>query len=94
MGDMTITYPLKNVVKLFALAWICHGHVIHPPINAVKKAPRWMFNHFGAKNAKSFEEAIELVEMLVPRVASPKANAQKNLAARFSHRSTMAVGSQ
>lgn len=32
-------YPDKNVVKLFALAWIFHGAVAHPPTIAVMKAP-------------------------------------------------------
>jgi len=35
------------------------------------KAPRRMLRYLGKMNAKSLEVAIELVEMLVPRVASP-----------------------
>lgn len=93
-GESTITYPLKNVVKLFALAWICQGQVAQPPKKAVKNAPLWILIYFGKRNAKSFDEAIELVEMLVPSVARPKANAQKNLAALFSHKETIWVGSQ
>jgi hypothetical protein len=34
-------------------------------------APRLMFRYLGKRNAKSLEVAIELVEMLVPRVARP-----------------------
>ena len=94
IGARTMIYPLKNVVKLVALAWICHGHVTHPPKTAVKKAPRRILNHFGARNAKSFELAIELVEMLVPRVASPNAKAQKNAPAREGRSATMDVESQ
>jgi len=78
-------YPLKNVVKLVALAWIFHGHVAQPPNSEVNSAPLWIFNHLGAKNAKSLEEAIELVEMLVPKVARENAAAQKNAPARDCH---------
>lgn len=35
------------------------------------KAPRWMLSHRGKRKAKSFEVAMELVEMLVPSVARP-----------------------
>lgn len=34
-------------------------------------APRLMFRYLGKRNAKSLDVAIELVEMLVPRVARP-----------------------
>jgi hypothetical protein len=34
-------------------------------------APRLMFRYLGKRNAKSLEVAMELVEMLVPRVARP-----------------------
>jgi hypothetical protein len=34
-------------------------------------APRLMLRYLGKRNAKSLEVAIELVEMLVPRVARP-----------------------
>jgi hypothetical protein len=37
----------------------------------VMNAPRLMFRYLGKRNAKSLEVAIELVEMLVPRVARP-----------------------
>ena len=90
----TMMYPLKKVVKLVALAWICHGHVTHPPKTAVKKAPRLMLNHFGARNAKSFELAIELGEILVPSVGGPNAKAQKNAPAREGRKATMDVGSR
>jgi len=53
-----------------------------------------MLIYLGAINAKSFEEAIELVEMLVPRVARPKAKAQKKAPALFSHSMMICVGSQ
>ena len=53
-----------------------------------------MLNHLGARNAKSFELAIEVVEMLVPSVASPNAKAQKNAPAREGKSATMDVGSQ
>ena len=78
-------YPDKNVVKLFALAWIFHGAVAHPPTIAVMKAPLWMLSHLGARKAKSLDEAIELVEILVPRVARPNAKAMKKAAARLVH---------
>jgi len=34
-------------------------------------APRLIFRYLGKRNAKSLEVAMELVEMLVPRVARP-----------------------
>jgi hypothetical protein len=37
----------------------------------VMNAPRLMFRYLGKRNAKSLEVAMELVEMLVPRVARP-----------------------
>jgi hypothetical protein len=37
----------------------------------VMNAPRLMLRYLGKRNAKSLEVAIELVEMLVPRVARP-----------------------
>ena len=87
-------YPLKNVVRLVALAWICHGHVAHPPSIAVRNAPLWMLSHRGAMNAKSLLLAMELVLMLVPSVARPKAKATKNAPARLVQRAIKAVGSQ
>lgn len=93
-GANTIIYPLKNVVRLAALACIFHGAVAHPPTNAVMTAPRRRFNQRGKRNARSLLVAIELVEILVPSVASPNAKAQKNAAARFVHSPMIAVGSQ
>lgn len=87
-------YPLRNVVRLLALAWIFQGHVAQPPIKAVKIAPLRMFNHRGTRNARSLLVAIEFVERFVPNVARPNANAQKNAAARFVHRPMIEVGSQ
>jgi len=94
IGARTIMYPLKKVARLVALAWIFHGQVAQPPSKAVRKAPRWMFRYFGARKAKSLEEAIEFVEIFVPRVARPNAVAVKNAAARFVHRLMIMVGSQ
>ena len=37
----------------------------------VMNAPRLMFRYLGKRKAKSLEVAMELVEMLVPRVAKP-----------------------
>jgi len=34
-------------------------------------APRLIFRYLGKRNAKSLDVAMELVEMLVPRVARP-----------------------
>lgn len=93
-GASTIMYPLRNVVKLLALAWIFHGQVAQPPTRAVTTAPLQIFNHRGRRNAKSLLVAIEFVEMFVPNVARPNAKAQKNAAARFVHRSIIEVGSQ
>lgn len=87
-------YPERKVVRLVALAWICQGQEAQPPRTAVRKAPRRMLSHLGAMNAKSLDEAIELVEMLVPRVARPNAKAQKNAPARLVQRAMIAVGSQ
>jgi len=53
-----------------------------------------MLMYFGAMKAKSFDEAMELVEILVPSVARPKAKAQKKAPARFSHNMMICVGSQ
>lgn len=58
-------------MRLWADFWICHGQVTHPPRKEVMNAPRLMLSHRGKRNAKSFEVAIELVEMLVPSVARP-----------------------
>jgi hypothetical protein len=94
IGARTMIYPLRKVVRLVALAWIFQGHVAQPPRTAVMKAPRCMLRYFGARKAKSLDEAIELVEILVPRVARPKANAQKKAAALFVQRAMIMVGSQ
>lgn len=94
IGARTMMYPLRNVVRLLALAWICHGQVAQPPSMAVRNAPRLRLRYFGAMNAKSLDEAIELVEIFVPSVARPKAKAQKNAAARLAHRLMIIVGSQ
>lgn len=53
-----------------------------------------MFNQRGRRNARSLLVAIEFVEMFVPNVARPNAEAQKNAAARFVHRPIIEVGSQ
>lgn len=94
MGASTMIYPLKNVVRLVALARIFHGAVAQPPTIEVRKAPLRMLIHLGARNAKSLLAAMELVEMFVPRVARPNANAQKKAPARLSQREMMDVGSQ
>ena len=70
-GASTMTYPDKKVVKLCADFWICQGQVTHPPRIEVRKAPLLMLRYLGKMNAQSFEVAIELVEMLVPKVARP-----------------------
>lgn len=93
-GASTMIYPLRNVVRLVALAWIFHGAVAHPPTTAVTSAPRRRLSQRGKRKARSLLVAIELVEMLVPSVASPKAKAQKKAAARLVHSAMMAVGSQ
>lgn len=77
-----------------ALAWIFQGQVAQPPKREVMKAPRLIFSHLGIRNAKSLDVAIELVEMLVPRVAKPKAKATKKAPAREVQRATILVGSQ
>lgn len=82
------------MVKLFALAWIFHGQVAQPPMTAVMAAPLRIFNQGGRRNARSLLVAIEFVEMLVPNVARPNANAQKKAAARFVHSPMIDVGSQ
>lgn len=87
-------YPLRNVVRLLALAWIFHGQVAQPPMKAVKTAPLRIFNHRGIRNARSLLVAMEFVEIFVPNVARPNAKAQKNAAARFVHRPIREVGSQ
>lgn len=93
-GASTIIYPLKNIVRLFALAWIFHGAVAHPPTTAVMTAPRRRFNQRGNRKARSLLVAMELVEILVPSVARPKAKAQKKADARLVHSAMMDVGSQ
>lgn len=87
-------YPLRNVVKLDALAWIFQGAVAHPPSKAVMTAPLLRFSQDGNKKARSLLAAMEFVEIFVPSVARPKAKAQKNAALRLVHRLMMDVGSQ
>ena len=57
-------------------------------------APLCKSMYLGNMNARSLDAAIELVEMLVPSVARPKAAAQKKAAARLVHLAMMVVGSQ
>lgn len=94
IGAITIIYPLRNVVRLVALAWIFQAAGAYPPSSAAMPAPRRRFSHCGNKKARSLLAAVEFVEMLVPSVARPKAKAQKKDAARLVHRLMMAVGSQ
>ena len=70
-GASTMTYPDKKVVKLCADFWICQGQVTHPPRIEVRKAPLLILRYLGKMKAKSLEVAMELVEMLVPKVARP-----------------------
>jgi len=93
IGPRNMAYPPKKAEKEAAEYWIFHG-VAATEIMQQMYAPLRVSIQLGNQSERSLEKETEFAEMLVPITANIQQRAEKNWAARFSHRRETCSGFQ